>query len=430
LKAVGSGNLIWDANQSVYWLADANLAASLFTNTSLAAAINNYDPQLIPQIRADGTMQFPIAVEWVNDLNHILYLGRQDWRLPNNPAKDSSCLVKNFGPNCTGSDLGSLYSFGLGTSFPDSVLPDPDPLVKWDRLRNPQDLYWSATTPDCDNADVFSFVEGASGRNTIRYNYFDVLPMAVTPMSTWPSLSCTGFVAYPSSSAQFGKAIFDCATHLTWVADADLATTHNFGLPNCQPVALPNPGSPSVDAGTLDAGVCPGIDAGGNHSTIPVPVIDPSGSMSFDTANAFVQQMNSAAFAGISSWQLPGDADLTTLDIDLTATAGNDAGDPETQTVGPFANLQPYFYWACNPDPSNPGKCLPAPSSCVGTKCPSMAWSFDMEDGFEGTDETSRYFFVMINRPGSPPPGPPITCWNPPTCCDLAGGTWTGTECI
>jgi len=74
--------------------------------------------------------------------------------------------------------------------------------------------------------------------------------------------------------------------------------------------------------------------------------------------------------------------------------------------VGPFWHLQPGFYWACARAASNLGNngvcdlsenAPPTPRVSV-----PMEWSFDFDDGFEGTDEETKEFYVMVYYPAAP----------------------------
>ena len=139
-----------------------------------------------------------------------------------------------------------------------------------------------------------------------------------------------------------GKTVYDTVHHLIWLRDANLAATNTFGLPLCD-------GS--------------GID----------PCVNASGSMDYASAMAWIAAMNaygSNGYLGHHDWQLP-----VTPAKDPTCAKIGANGDrfgfdcqqnalgylyykalklsaPETavpmpdNTVGPFNNFQPYFYWS------------------------------------------------------------------------------------
>jgi uncharacterized protein (TIGR03437 family) len=137
-----------------------------------------------------------------------------------------------------------------------------------------------------------------------------------------------------------GTLVYDTVNNITWLANANLPASNQFGLPPCN-------GSGS---GTK---IC----------------VNASGSMNYQAAAAWVVAMNAANYLGHSDWQLP-----TTPLIDKTCpkvgpnggsfgfgcTAGaldslyNGLGlkAPNTavaipgNTVGPFSNVQPYLYWS------------------------------------------------------------------------------------
>jgi hypothetical protein len=65
-----------------------------------------------------------------------------------------------------------------------------------------------------------------------------------------------------------------------------------------------------------------------------------------------------------------------------------------------------------------------------------MRWSFNFDEGFQGTDETTKTFFVMVYFPApsaapkpTPTPTRPGKCGPPRQCCAQAGGTWSGGRC-
>ena len=71
-----------------------------------------------------------------------------------------------------------------------------------------------------------------------------------------------------------GLGVYDGATGVTWLADADLAASNRFGLPVCS-------------------------------AATTTPCVNPSGSMNYRSAVAWVDAMRSADYLGHANWQLP-----------------------------------------------------------------------------------------------------------------------------
>jgi hypothetical protein len=165
----------------------------------------------------------------------------------------------------------------------------------------------------------------------------------------WTTLGATALVAWGLSPLQAsaplqlspdGATVYDAANRVSWLADFNLPATNRFGLPVC------NGSSPQL-------------------------CVNPSGSMSYQAAAAWVQAMNSANYLGHTNWQLP-----TTPTTDQACTKFNPTGGgnfgfncslsamgslyynalglkpPNTavpipaNTVGPFSNFQPFLYWS------------------------------------------------------------------------------------
>ncbi len=142
-----------------------------------------------------------------------------------------------------------------------------------------------------------------------------------------------------------GKTVYDTATNVTWLADANLSATATFGLP-----------------------VCNGASA--------QPCINPSGSMTYPSAVAWVNAMNTATYLGHSNWQLPTNptndpgcllnnnlsfgfncsaSALGSLYYSALALRAPDTAVPGVgSNAGPFANFQPYLYWSQTVDAKVP----------------------------------------------------------------------------
>src|ERR1035441_5255062 len=137
-----------------------------------------------------------------------------------------------------------------------------------------------------------------------------------------------------------GLTVYDTVNGVTWLADANFASSNRFGLPLCS----------------------------GSGSGVRI-CVNPGGSMNYQAAAVWVQAMNAANYLGRDDWQLP-----TTPTIDKNCGKTGPTGDsfgfgcsagaldylyntlgltsPSTtvpipaNTVGPFSNIQPYLYWS------------------------------------------------------------------------------------
>jgi hypothetical protein len=367
LTPVANGQLVYDANQQVYWLANANLAGDPAIRATLG----------ITGINPSGTMTFTTALQWVNALNHANsgsgYLGHTNWQLPTVPPTDTTCSVlhgnngNSFGAHCTGSAWGNLYNIGLGLTYPNSVVPALSNTIGPFKNIQPS-LYWTSKS-DGGGEKTYTFLTDLVGSNTTTYNYFYALPMVTGTIGITSTGS--GLVTYTSGLAA-GKAIYDTATNLTWVLDADLAHSSDFGITGTT-VITPSQGSPFT-----------------------VPLINSSGAMLFATANSWLTATNNISYAGTNNWTFPAPTDLHTLFNVLNLQPG-DARLTAQGSVGPFQNLQPFFYWACERDQAGTSQ-----SPCNGTSPgTNMAWSFILDDGFQATDNITKSFYVEVYFPAS-----------------------------
>ena len=372
LTPMDNGQIVYDANQQVYWLANANLAADPTIRATLG----------VTDINPNGTMTYTTALQWVYALNHANngsgYLGHTNWQLPVTPPVDTTCSStgpngNSFGANCTGSALGNLFYTDLTRTFPNSVVPGFTNTIGLFRNLQPS-LYWTSQAQSGGGQKTYSFLTDLIGSNTTTYNYFYVLPMVTGTIGTIGSGS--GLVPYISSPAA-GKAIYDTVTNVTWVLDADLAASDNFGLTGTTTITT----------------------SGGNSLT--VPLINTSGAMLFATANSWLDAMKNSNYAGTSNWTLPAPADLQTLFNHLNLHPG-DSRLTVQGSVGPFQNLQPFFYWACERD-QNGNSRSPCNGNIPGTS-PSgtpMEWSFNLDTGFQATDLNTKEFYVEVYFPAS-----------------------------
>lgn len=362
LTPVDNGQIVYDANQKVYWLANADLAADPAIRATLG----------VTGINPNGTMNYTTALQWVNALNHANngsgYLGHTNWQLPGTPPIDSTCSVlhggdgKSFGAKCTGSGLGNLYNIGLALTYPNSVVPGfTDTIGPFKNLQ--PSLYWTSKS-DGGGEKTYTFLTDLTGSNTTTYNYFYVLPMITGAIGMTPTGS--GLITYTSGSAA-GKAIYDTATKLTWMLDADLGHSDNFGVTGTTTITPPQ------------------------GSRLTVSLINTSGAMLFATANSWLKAANNFGYAGTNNWTLPAPEDLQTLFNDLNFQPG-DTRLMEQGRVGPFQNLEPFFYWACERDQTGTSQ-----SPCNGSSpATNMEPSFNLDNGFQATDQDTKEFYVEV----------------------------------
>jgi hypothetical protein len=377
LMPANFGAIVYDRNQGVCWLADANLAGNPIVRKLLGVA----------GVSPDGLMDYPTALKFVDALNHFDhgrgFLGRNNWQLPVNPPDDPSCSSVNhgnFGASCTGSALGNLYNVGLRIAFPDSVVHHFGNRV-WP-FRNLQPGYYWTQDSDSGGEVTMSFLNSVRAANTVKYNYMHVLPMTTVPIGAPPFCppSFTGVVPYTSGPAA-GKAVYDCNTQVTWTLDANLAATENFGVT----------GSTTIIPDVITSAV------------VTVPLIDADGAMLYATASdpgsGWLDGLNDSNYAGTNHWTIPHLIDLQTLFQDLNLQPNDDARLVAKGHVEPFWNFQPFFYWACVRDQKGDSQ-----SPCNGDLAfsppgTSFAYSFNFDDGFEGTSLTDKQFYVMVYFP-------------------------------
>ena len=409
---VNGGSVVFDKSNCVFWLADANFAAS-------KEGQNIQREMGITTINPDGTMDYETAKAWVHALNHVPwngcigYLCHTDWQLPVTPLTDPTCAVLSgpyggsLGPLCTGSAFGSLYSIGLDRSYPNSVVPGFTNRIG--PIHNLQPSFYWASGTNSGGEITYSFNTDIGGANTTAYNYFYVLPMVPGAIDTPPSCppGSTAVLPYTSGPAA-GKALYDCGTGNTWPVDATLAKNLRFG-----------------DTGTTTLSAY-----GGRQLT--VPLVNSSGAMLFGngTEPPWIEDMNQSdqgiGFAGSHQWALPTIDDLKGLFQDLQLQPG-DTRFLSSACVGPFENLQPFFYWACERDENGSSR-----SPCNGMDAPTppgnttpMEWSFNFDTGFQGTDQATKQFYVTVYYPAPAP----IECSTPIECCVKAGGYWSEDQC-
>jgi hypothetical protein len=366
LVPTADGQTVYDPNLKVTWLSDGNLAGKQTFGVS--------------NINKSGSMDYATAVRWVEAMNKLDhgsgYLGHNHWQLPTAPSQDKSCARtgrngESFGFLCSGSALGSLYYGSLGLREPNTAVRIPANKVGPFNDFQPY-LYWSGSAAiDPKQGFVsFSFNTGFQGANVWR-NYLYVLPMIKGKLPGTPSATGEGLQVNPD-----GQTVYDPIAQVTWLADANLAAKQTFGIAD----------------------------------------INPDGSMEHSAAVQWVAAMNKAdrgrGYLGHRDWQLPesGAPDPT---CSMKGTTGfNCTGSPmgalfykqlrrhrgesvaaaPDVKIGPFHNIQPYLYWACEAET--------AVTACQTTgPATGFEWNFSFGNGFEGTNLLANDLYVIVYYP-------------------------------
>ena len=369
------GKTVYDGAARVFWLADANLAAS--------------ETFGLKGINPSGSMPFRTAVEFVRRMNAYGngagYLGHNTWTLPATPSIDTPCTsknVNNFGYNCVNSAMGRLYYRGLGLRQPNTSVAMPPSTVGPFKNIQPY-LYWTASPSNqrskqnVNGFSTFSFSTGWSGSNVSKH-FIYAWPMVAGKLAGAPAV--TGDGLQPGSD---GQTVYDPVSNVTWLANANLAAKETFGV------------------------------AG----------INPDGAMEHTTALAWIKAMNaanrSAGYLGQKTWQLPPAPDVDAMCSakwggyncvgdplgsdalgelfykQLGLKAGDSAVKVPDVKVGPFHNIQPYLYWSCQ-GPAGV-------ATCDDTQpAPGFEWSFSFGNGFQGTDVVANSLYVMVYYPAPP----------------------------
>jgi hypothetical protein len=186
-----------------------------------------------------------------------------------------------------------------------------------------------------------------------------------------------------------GSTVYDTANHVSWLTDANLPARNSFGLPRC---------------------AASGVQ----------PCVNLSGSMTYQSAVAWVAAMNSAHYLGRADWRLP-----TTPPSDpscpKTGQHGNSFGfgcvgsalgslyarllglqAPHTaapipgNVVGSFDDFQPYLYW----------------SQSSGGNSPNGIATFSFNTGFQGANTAENFLYVLPMIPQAITPPPPGTVYD------------------
>lgn len=115
LLSRAGGAMVYDTEQNITWLADANYSATQYKQSCGKLG------------SVDGKMPWPEAMRWANNL---VYAGYSNWRLPKTPPVDLSCDEKDpvgaYGYHCTGGEMGHLFygvnEHGLGGQAGQSIM--------------------------------------------------------------------------------------------------------------------------------------------------------------------------------------------------------------------------------------------------------------------------------------------------------------------
>jgi hypothetical protein len=176
------------------------------------------------------------------------------------------------------------------------------------------------------------------------------------------SVSCLGKAEAALTPRHNGQTVYDTVNHVTWLANANLAATQSFGVSG----------------------------------------INRDGSMSWDTAQAWIAAMNAANYLGSNRWSLPTTQlpDPSCSQKPASAAFGfnctgsemgdlfyNELGGQKGSTIelthnasfDLFHNFQPYLYW----------------SSTQWARVPHSAFSFSFGNGFQGTNVYVNAMYVM-----------------------------------
>jgi hypothetical protein len=169
LFPVFAGQAVYDSDLDISWIGNANLAASNTFGLSTGVSLGTHSGDssgVNGLIDADGSMNWPGALLWIDAMNGANYLGASDWRLPTTTQPDSTCASQSGGQgsglDCTGSEMGHLFNVdGISSSFPDP-------------FTNVQPFYyWSGTEDalDPDGAWAFNFNDGDQNADFKAVNY-------------------------------------------------------------------------------------------------------------------------------------------------------------------------------------------------------------------------------------------------------------------
>lgn len=390
------GKTVHDNVLLVTWLLDANLGKGECKN--------------VPKVGSGGGMDWDTAKACIAHLNQGSgYLGHTNWQMPATPQSDSSCGAKgthgnSFGKDCSDSAYGSLFYKAWQLHFGDTIAQQAGPVK--DRFRNLQPtMYWfgnslkpqGAKKKPYEGYNSFSFSNGWQDTNV------DAHVMYVLPVMP-------GALGTPDCDKKNVPTVSDPGAQLTWLADANFAA------------------------------------APATRQHLGVAGITSAGTMSQQTAQAFVKAMKDKGYPCAADWQLP-TASATNCSGSKTGHVGYNcnvsamgqlyydvfklkagatvAEPPDIPAVKPFLNVQPSLYWACtaakktSSGPQAENRCGPKPEAPGPA---GFGFSFDMGSGFTDTTIIPADLYLMVYYPDPPPPS--VKCSTPACRCVDAGGTW------
>lgn len=263
------GAALYDTDLNITWLANMNLAA---TNTFGT-------PGVIP----DGSMSWPVVVNWIAAMNHAKYLGFSTWRLPAEPVFDPACSGQNTNPtssagyNCTGSEMGHLFYDELGGVANASILNLHN--YNFDLFTNPSGWngnnpnYWTSTAwpAPLNPNDHFAFQFGTGAVYTSSGPIFalPVLTGDVAASSVLPQFAFGGgwysaiyFTNRGDNAVSFPlNFISDSGTPLLVPALSGTSTTVNLAGHATALIEAPNTGA--LSQGYVSLSLPQGVEAYG-----------------------------------------------------------------------------------------------------------------------------------------------------------------------
>jgi len=191
------------------------------------------------------------------------------------------------------------------------------------------------------------------------------------------SVLCIGLLTAGRANAALiatdgGLTVYSAATNLSWLANANLAMTHTFGL------------ATGVDLGTV-----------GVPNPVGPSVIYADGSMTWGGAIQWIAAMNVANYLGYSDWRLPTSDTCAGYNCtgsemgnlfynELGGVAGVSILTTHNADLALFNNVQSGFYWLGSEY---------APDT-------SQAWRFDTNNGYQFVVSKGTVLTALAVRPG------------------------------
>jgi hypothetical protein len=385
IKADGSP----ETQQGVYWLADANFAASA-VGKALAAKYR------VKGINKDGSMTWQTALNFVDAMNDDDYAGHKNWTLPLTPNDGTADQYgpdpydNPFGFNFKSSLFGHLFYNEFGGQAGDNIADLHNSATALFKNFQPY-YYWGGDFPGSTRFPPsskvplpvdFSFNTGYLATDAPKdFEYalpeFSVDPtdQPVPPKKNETVHSMTVSIDPQLARLPGNQLVRDAASNITWLADANFAASEQ------------------------------GRDLAAKYA---VQGINKDGSMTWPTANQLITAMNAADYLGHNNWRMPtSDAEPTqdyyryqqdnTTNYDEMAELyfvelGGQAGSTILRTPGYeqwFNNFQPYLYWTETEGLDN-----------FGPK-PNTHKTFSFGNGFrsDNTDPNEMYVLPVYDGP-------------------------------